>query len=82
MQPRVLGLIHHAHPTAAQFFEDAVVRNGLRDHWTEILGPGLGQVNENVELGVYPEASKQLQLNIGSSSQSCAACIAFYLRIE
>ena len=32
MQPRVLGFVDDAHPTAAQFLDDAVVRDGLPDH--------------------------------------------------
>jgi hypothetical protein len=27
------------------------VRDGLADHWAEILGPGLWEVNEGVEVG-------------------------------
>ena len=33
----VLGLVDDAHPAAAQFLDDAVVRDGLADHWTRIL---------------------------------------------
>src|SRR6202049_335831 len=29
---RVLGLVDHAHPTAAKFLDDAVMRDGLADH--------------------------------------------------
>jgi len=29
---RILGLVDHTHPAAAQFLDDAVVRNGLADH--------------------------------------------------
>ena len=32
MQPRVLGFIDDAHAAAAQFFNDAIVRNGLPNH--------------------------------------------------
>ena len=35
---RVFGLIDHAHATAANFFEDAIVRNRLPDHWSVIVG--------------------------------------------
>jgi len=31
-QPRVLGLIDHAHATATEPLDDAVVRDGLVDH--------------------------------------------------
>src|SRR5579859_2498269 len=34
MQPHVLGLIDHTHPSPAEFFEDAVVRDCLADHST------------------------------------------------
>ena len=35
MQPSVLGLINHSHAPTAQFFDDAVVRDDLPDHWRE-----------------------------------------------
>jgi hypothetical protein len=44
----VFGFVDHTHP-AAELFDDAVVRDGLADHWAEILGPGLGQVNEGAK---------------------------------
>src|SRR6185437_15963544 len=28
----ILGLVHHTHPSAAQFLEDAIMRDGLADH--------------------------------------------------
>jgi hypothetical protein len=37
VEPRVLGLIDHAH-AAAQLLNNAVVRNGLPEHWKRILG--------------------------------------------
>ena len=35
MQPRVLGLVSHAHAPAADLLNNAVVRNRLPDHWHE-----------------------------------------------
>ncbi len=35
----VLGFVDHTHPTAAEFLNDAVVRDGLADHWSRILRP-------------------------------------------
>jgi hypothetical protein len=32
MQPRVFGFVNHTHPTAAQFGDNAIVRDGLADH--------------------------------------------------
>jgi hypothetical protein len=42
----VFGLIDDSHPSTTQLFEDAVVRDGLADHWAEMLGPAQRQVNE------------------------------------
>ena len=44
-QRQVFGFVNHAH-SAAKLFHDAVVRNGLADHPTEILGPKVVQVKE------------------------------------
>src|SRR5580693_1085745 len=33
---QVLGFIDHAHSAATKFLEDAVVRDGLADHWSRI----------------------------------------------
>jgi hypothetical protein len=37
VQARVLGFVNHTHAAAAEFFENAVMRNGLPDHWPRIL---------------------------------------------
>ena len=41
--------------------DNAVVRDGPARHWAEILGPGLGEVNEDVEVGGVP--GRQLAIN-------------------
>jgi len=41
----------NADPTAAEFLDDAVVQNGPADHWADILGPEVGQVNESAGVG-------------------------------
>ena len=46
MQLYVFGLVDHAHSAAAQFLDNAVMGDGLADHWRRILGPKTGQVNE------------------------------------
>src|ERR1700694_2537632 len=38
MQCRVLGLVNHTHPAAAEPLNDAVMRNGLADHLRECYG--------------------------------------------
>jgi len=43
---RVLGLVDHTHSAPAQLFDDAVVRDGMPDHWAAMLGLETGQVNE------------------------------------
>ena len=35
---RILSFIDHAHPTATELLEDAVMRDGLTDHWAGMLG--------------------------------------------
>jgi hypothetical protein len=37
VEPRVLSLVNHAHPTTAQLLDDAVVRDGLADElgWSD-----------------------------------------------
>src|SRR6202795_2060840 len=32
VKPCVLGLVNHAHPSAAEFLDDPVMRDGLADH--------------------------------------------------
>jgi hypothetical protein len=49
----VLGLVHHTHPATADLLDDAVVRDGQPNHWAEILGLGLAQVNEGEEVGGF-----------------------------
>jgi hypothetical protein len=44
-----------AHGAGRFRVHNAVVRDGLARHWAEILGPGLGEVNEDVEVGCVPE---------------------------
>src|SRR5271163_5054149 len=39
MQASVLSLVHDAHAAPTQFLDDAVVRDGLADHWREMLRP-------------------------------------------
>jgi hypothetical protein len=51
MQLHVLSLVDHTHPAAAQLLDEAVVRDGLPDHWAEMLGLEVGQVNESVKVG-------------------------------
>jgi len=42
---RVFGFVDDSHAAAAEFFEDAVVRDSLADHWSRIVRGGVGQVN-------------------------------------
>jgi hypothetical protein len=34
---QVLSLVHHAHAATTKLLDDAVMRDGLTDHWREIL---------------------------------------------
>ena len=46
----ILCLVNHTHAPAAELLSDAVVRDGLADHWSRILRLGNGQVNESRDL--------------------------------
>jgi hypothetical protein len=45
VKPVVLGLVDHAHTATTEFFDDAVVRDGLADHWRESYVGETRQVN-------------------------------------
>src|SRR5580704_2600849 len=49
----VFCFVDHSHAAAAQLLDNAVVRNGLPNHWIEILGLRLEQVNEGEEVGAF-----------------------------
>jgi len=36
MQAGILGLVDHTHPTATQFLDNPVVREGLTTSWGEV----------------------------------------------
>src|ERR1700690_2395310 len=52
VQARVFSLVDHAHPAAAQLFDNAVMRNGLADHWRESYVCETGKSMKAVELPV------------------------------
>jgi hypothetical protein len=51
MQPAVLGLINNTHAAPAELLDDAVVRDGLINHWAAILETEGCQVNEGWGVG-------------------------------
>ena len=53
---QILGLVHHAHPAAAQLLHDAVVRNGLADHWRESYFCETGKSMNALELTLSEKA--------------------------
>ena len=46
----VLGFVDDTRSTTAELFDDAVVRDRLANHWAEMLGPVIGQVNEGKQV--------------------------------
>ena len=50
---RVLSLVHNAHSTAAQFLDDAVVRDGLADHPQACYGGSVGKSIKAVGFVVF-----------------------------
>jgi len=51
IQLNVLCLVHHTHTATTEPLDDAVMRDILADHWAQILGLGVGQVNEDRSFG-------------------------------
>jgi hypothetical protein len=47
----ILSFIDHAHPSATELVEDAVMRDGVTDHWAGMVGLQVVQVNEMVDVG-------------------------------
>ena len=41
MESDILGLVDDTHPASAELLDDAVVGDGLAEHWGEILGSGV-----------------------------------------
>src|ERR1700690_1466020 len=52
MKPRVLGFVDHAHATAPEFLDNAVVRDGLADHWRESYVGDTGKSKKGFELAL------------------------------
>ncbi len=49
----VFGLVHHAHPAAAQLFQNSIVRDGFPNHrWAHMLSSEQGTVNKRRNGGV------------------------------
>ena len=65
-QPRVLGLVDHAHAAAAEFFDDAVVRDGLADH----SGEPLLRVASSYGAGIRSSTNASLRRESRSTSAS------------
>ncbi|PYX94715.1 MAG: hypothetical protein DMG71_11710, partial [Acidobacteria bacterium] len=55
VQLDVFSLVDDPHSTTTELLEDAIVRDGLADHWGEILGATQDQVNatrvDGIDLG-------------------------------
>jgi hypothetical protein len=51
VQPRVLRLINHPHAPAPQLLDNAVVRDGLANHWRESYGCETGKSTTRREEG-------------------------------
>ena len=56
---QILGFVNDPHAAAAHLLDYAVMRDRLTDHWSKILIPCKGQVNERLGAG---GVSKELLL--------------------
>ena len=63
MESSVLGFVDHSHTTAAQLLDDAVVRDGLADHWRESY---VGEMGKSTT-ATYARAVISDWLNCGHS---------------
>ena len=59
----VLGLVHHTHPTTAELLDNAIVRDGLADHWRESY---VGEMGKSTT-ATYARAVISDWLNCGHS---------------
>ena len=50
---RVLRLVNYTPPATAQLLDDALVRDGLADHWAQILVPRMGRSMKTGRLGRF-----------------------------
>ena len=62
VQARVLSLVDHSHPAAAQLFDNAIMRNGLANHWRESYVCETGKSMKAVELAASQHAVEKSPL--------------------
>jgi len=79
----ILGVIHVTHPAATQLLDNAVVRNGLADHWRESYVCETGKSMKAVELAVC-QSSRWRNIPIHSKyprngEQTAQACANAWL---
>ena len=46
MKTGIFRLVNHPHTTTAKFLDDSIMRDGLPDHWADMLGAEDVEVNE------------------------------------
>jgi len=57
MQLDIFSFVDDTHPPAAKLLDDVVMGDGLTDHWAQILGSEMRQVNESAENWLCQEGS-------------------------
>ena len=72
----VLGLIDHAHSAATELLHDAIVRDGLADHWERMLRCQIRQVNESRGVGAIPNVFLQRRHFYSPASRSARTQLA------
>ena len=70
----VFGLVDHTHAAAAEFLNDAVVRDGLADHWRESYVWETGKSMNAVELAGR-SGREEAMLSLGEFNGSRASCV-------
>jgi hypothetical protein len=69
MEPGVFRLVHNTHAATSEFLDDAIVRDGLADHWPEMVRLLTGQVNESRGVGAISKgwlAQNPVSNNVGA----------------
>jgi len=70
----ILSFVDYAHAAAAQLLNDAVVRDGVPDHWRRILLLRNDQVNESRDLGGPERIVGEIATSLTIKSKSVNAC--------
>src|SRR3984893_10714528 len=76
----VLGFIDNTHAATAQLLDDAVMRDGLPDHWRESYVCETGKSMKAVELAVSQKGWRKINITLAGAYRLIITTIASCLR--